>query len=511
MVETEASKEKFLLKVKKWLKDPQNLVLIGILLLALVLRLYYFFLTTNQPLWWDESEYMLKAKSFAFGTPDTGWWYGRPILFSVISSFFFKVGLGELGIRFLWVLVSLATVYLVFYLGKTLFNKKIGLIAALLASLSYIDLFYTLRLLVNLPEVFFALLAYALFVKVEFGQGSKKLIWAIIPIILIGVLIRFTVGLTIIVLLVFLLSIKGLKLLKEKEWYISILIGLLLFLPYGIYSWIKYGNPVYVIMSVLVGSTGQRAVGDTPFKIFIDYIKYLPSYTQIVLFIFFIIGLVVILFNLVILFDKIKSESSQKKNLFIIIAFLIPLIYFGFFVNHFEDRYLSLALPFIFIITAYGLFLAYNFIKIHINKIIALVFILGILLFGCYSMYTNSNAIITDKINSYSDLRDTGIWIKTNSLPTDAIISAAVPELTYYSERPTYHHADNLTGELSLITEKNVKFLVITSWEKSPDWTYEFFSKPGQFPLVHQSVSTYRGQQMFALVFWVNSSSTLQP
>ncbi|MBS3094483.1 glycosyltransferase family 39 protein [Candidatus Pacearchaeota archaeon] len=487
-------------KVFQWLKDNRNLILLSILVFAFAIRMYYFFMTTSQPLWWDEAEYMLKAKNIAFGTPDTGWWYGRPILFPVISALFLKIGLGEIGLRFLWVLLSVANVFLVYYVAKSLFNKRVGLISAAIISVSYIDLFYTFRLLVNLPEIFFVLLAYSFFVKYEFNKGSNKFVWAIIPILLIGALIRFTIGIALIILLIYLLITKGIKLFKEKNWYISFLLGVLCFLPYGIYSWIKYGSPLYVILSVLVGSTGQRSAIDTPFKIFMDYVKYLPAYTHWVLFIFFIVGLVFILFNLIFLFDLLKKDDTIKRNLFLILALVIPLIYFGFFVNHFEDRYLSMALPIMFILIAKGLDLFYEQIKKYSHYTLAMIIILGILLFGVYNMAIHSNAIIKDKINSYEDLRNVGLWIKENSSPNDAIVSAGMPEITYYSERSTFKHADNLSDQMALIKEKNAKYIILTNWERSPDWTYQFFSNQSEFTPVYQSVNQ-NGQQTYAIVF----------
>ena len=110
-------------KIKNWLKNPYNLALVGMLLLAFIIRLYYFFLTKSQPLWWDEAEYLVKAKNIAFGTPYTGWWEaGRPILFPVIASIFFKIGLGEIGLRFFYVLLSIFNILLIFLIIKRLFN-----------------------------------------------------------------------------------------------------------------------------------------------------------------------------------------------------------------------------------------------------------------------------------------------------------------------------------------------------------------------------------------------------
>ncbi|HLF54036.1 MAG TPA: hypothetical protein VI544_02545, partial [Candidatus Nanoarchaeia archaeon] len=98
-------------RVKKWLKNPYNLALIGVLVFAFAIRLYYFFVTRGQPLWWDEAEYMSTAKHWAFGVP-----YDlnpqRPPLFQFLAALSFIVGLGENFIKFTWTL--LPSVFLVF-------------------------------------------------------------------------------------------------------------------------------------------------------------------------------------------------------------------------------------------------------------------------------------------------------------------------------------------------------------------------------------------------------------
>ena len=75
-------------------------------------RVYYVFLTAHQPVWWDEAEYLVKAKALALGTPDTGFWAGRPPLMSLLLSGVFAIGLGELTIRVLLLAASQASVYL---------------------------------------------------------------------------------------------------------------------------------------------------------------------------------------------------------------------------------------------------------------------------------------------------------------------------------------------------------------------------------------------------------------
>src|SRR3989344_7032361 len=68
----EKRKEQLKEKIKSFFNDRYNFYLIFILIFAFIARIYYFFLTQNQALWWDEAEYMLKAKSFFFDIPITG-------------------------------------------------------------------------------------------------------------------------------------------------------------------------------------------------------------------------------------------------------------------------------------------------------------------------------------------------------------------------------------------------------------------------------------------------------
>jgi 4-amino-4-deoxy-L-arabinose transferase-like glycosyltransferase len=493
-------KERF----KNWLKNPYNLALIGILIFTLAIRLYFFSLTYHQALWWDEAEYMLKAKNIAFGTPDTGWWaVGRAIFFPVISSALFKIGFGEVSIRFLFVLMSFLNVLLVFLIARILFNERIALISSLLYSTFYLELFYTYRMLVDMPQIFFVLLGAFLFLKYFYNNGSKKLVWLVLPVLLLGTLIRFTVGVFIIVLLVFLLLIQGLQLFKKKEWYISAVIGVILFIPFMIYSYIKFHNPLYPITYILTASPVSRTPGNTPLNVFLQYIFYSPNYTGWVVFLLFLFGFLSIIFLIALGYDQLRRNLLCQKYFLLLLWVILPLIYFGFFVNHFEDRYIFIIFPAFFMISSIALDKIYSYAS-HYSKIIAALIIVAVVLFGCYTMLSQSNTIIKNKLDSYKNLKEVGIWIKQNSNPSDILLSPAVPEITYYSERAVYGDEENLTSELAKIKEKNVKYLVVTNWEKAPDWIYTYLSgNQTTFKPVYQSVSDFGGGKFFAVVFSV--------
>ncbi len=489
------------MKIKKWFKDPYNLALVGILVFAFCLRLYYFILTKNQPLWWDEAEYMLKAKHFAFGTPDTGWFSLRPLLLPLVGAVFFKIGIGELGIRISWLFISVANVFLIFLLGKELFNKKIGLLASFLYVPFYLDMFYANRILVDLPQIFFILLGALFLVKYCLSeQENKKFGYFIFPVLFLGALMRFTVGVFIITVAIFFILFYRLKILKKKELIISGVIGIFLFCPYLIYAWISYGNPFHAFVGAF---TAERSPKDTPIHVFMSYIKYFPHYTDWILTIIFLVGLIFILYNIFVRLGTKFTKNIQKFT-FLILWILIPMIYFGFFVNHFEDRYIFMIFPSVFLIIAFSLDLIMKNLKKH-NKALSLIFIILILCIGFYHMFTYSNFIIKAKLNTYNDLKNVGIWIKDHSNPNDIILAAGIPQITYYSERATYSHAKTLEQELQKIKNKKIKYLVVSNWERSPDWIYELLQKnQTYFTSAYISKTNHNGFQSFAIVLSPN-------
>ena len=54
-------------KLIDWFKDKYNLSLFLVIVFAVVIRIYYFIMAQNQPLWWDEAEYMVIAQGWASG------------------------------------------------------------------------------------------------------------------------------------------------------------------------------------------------------------------------------------------------------------------------------------------------------------------------------------------------------------------------------------------------------------------------------------------------------------
>ena len=112
-------------------KVKENKYLLSILALALILRLYQIF--RAESFWWDSYVYVAMAK-YMYSAGAMGFWEPfRALGWPFVLGFFWWLGLPILFVAdVLDVGLSLLAVYLLYLIGKKLFNEKVGLVAALI-------------------------------------------------------------------------------------------------------------------------------------------------------------------------------------------------------------------------------------------------------------------------------------------------------------------------------------------------------------------------------------------
>lgn len=113
-----------------------------VLILAFLLRL----VNLNQSLWWDEAINVFYARSSEFiwfvtkypigDFHPSGW-------FAVLWVWGHIFGFSEIAVRLPSVILGVATVGLIYLLGKELFNKKTGLVAAVLLAIAPLHIYYS--------------------------------------------------------------------------------------------------------------------------------------------------------------------------------------------------------------------------------------------------------------------------------------------------------------------------------------------------------------------------------
>jgi len=155
-------------------------LLIGILLLAFGINFYYFLLTKTQPLWWDEAVYMINASHLLTGFPSELYGSaGRSILEVFMWAFFYKIGLGfEVFFRFLHVIFMTASVWMIYWLGKEFFDEFVGLFAGFTASVFWVYVFTTSRIMPDNFGLFVFLVAMVFYYKGYLSKNpNPKYLW----------------------------------------------------------------------------------------------------------------------------------------------------------------------------------------------------------------------------------------------------------------------------------------------------------------------------------------------
>jgi 4-amino-4-deoxy-L-arabinose transferase-like glycosyltransferase len=253
----------------------------------------------------------------------------------------------------------------------------------------------------------------------------------------------------------------------------SVLFFFIGILPYFIYFNLSYGGLPFISTP----SYGFGTHGFTPFYVNVMptiFASMIPSITTSwifqVLLILFIAGLAYIVVNLFLGWDLIKKEHSLKSYAFLLAWMVVPFIFFSL-ISQAEDRYLFMVYPAMFMVACLVLFKCYDFIKKN-NKYAAIAFVLVILFLTAYAQISYGDQLVKFKASSYVQFRESGLWIKERSGPSDLILNSGVPENTYYSERNTTFYPENEADFDKFIVENRPRFMVLSRLEPSPQWTY---------------------------------------
>ncbi|MEM3112794.1 MAG: glycosyltransferase family 39 protein [Candidatus Pacearchaeota archaeon] len=483
-IEIERKKE----KLKTFLRDKHNLFFIFILIFAIVIRLYYFSLTKNQPLWWDEADYMAYAKNLA-GYP-THWIITDQHIsfFPYIASLFYRLNLSEIIMKFVLELIpSIAIVLLVYAICLILYkDKRIALISMFLSAVLYEILFNSFRFHVDIPALSIGLLAVYVFFKGYekkekiFGKIDPKLtIPLTVTLVALTYSIRRGYFLFGIFFLVYMLATKNFKeLIKDKYNWVSLLIAIIMLSVFE----------VFLFGASIGGAATKYYHGEIPinlssFDVFKVLFKNPYSKYFHVLFYSFYLGLILILIRIILLYRNIRKEefNDKKSDFFVIIVIFITMSYFIFFQRATEFGEVRWYLPFIlgsFIcISKSTLFIA-DYTK-ELNKFAPILIILLLIGYSGYYQLAEADFIIKNKKDTFSGIKEVSLYLKENSNPNDVIVSVAVPQPAYYAERKTFtpwelfkdEPEKNITSNFNITLEqfiskleerKDIKYIIIT-------------------------------------------------
>lgn len=458
-------------RVKNWLKDRNNLILILILVIAFGIRIYYFAQTTYQPLWWDEAAYGSLAKNHI-----SGLWDGtdtidrestiRPPLFSYIWAFLITVGSSEPLIRFLLEFIpSMLSVLLIYHVGKEFYNKQVGLVAAFTLSFLWIHLFYSLRLLTDVPALFFVLASLLYFAKATKADFNKKYFAISIAILSIGTLIRYPIGILFICYAVFLLLTHA-KLLRDPKAWMSGILGLLPLILFFLVNYFSSGSLFPSISSGYVSAVGESFA--------FSVLKYIPVYLNVLFFSAFIVGTLYALAELFLGYDQLKKSTRIKGHLLFTLLGVIFLGYFIFYLKGAEDRWLLPVATSLLMFVALGTDLARRTLAKYSSEKIAVIALILFLVAGTYMQMKTAHPLIENRKESFLQMRQGFEWIQLNT-PEDAIIlgNAIQVYTIYYAERMYLNLPQNATA----LHDLDADYLVVHAFTEQPSYINDYLTQ----------------------------------
>ena len=110
-------------------------MIVIVLLLSFLLRVIY--ISYPSEVWWDAATYMGMGK-YIYSLGHAGFFeIERPLIWPLVLGFFWKLNISMVWAgRVIELLLSTASVFLVYLIGSRVFNKKTGIIAAVFFSFS---------------------------------------------------------------------------------------------------------------------------------------------------------------------------------------------------------------------------------------------------------------------------------------------------------------------------------------------------------------------------------------
>ena len=496
---TDAIKNFFL----DWIKDNHNKIFLGIFLFAVIIRVYFFFKTLDQAVWWDAADYLTQAKYLA-GNLNFDYTFDphRPFFLALLWGILFRIGFGEITLRFTELLFSIAAIPAIYLVGKSLFNKKVGLISSFLLTIFWQHLFFSFRLMTEIPSLTFFIFAVYFFWEGYIKDRKKMLVWFAVFLSLSflsrgGALVMFAV------FPLFLLIKDKFKFLKNKQLWISAMIVFVFVSTFFVFIYFKEGvNPLSRFLSLTPDSDlggGGRFTNIMGIDGIFQYARFFPDYFGMILLVIFIISLLIVLFEVIINFDIIlkKTPKNLISTLFVIIWAGVPFIYNAVFVGHMEPRYILMAFPGFFMIISIGFLKMKKWFQGKEN--LGIFFVILILLLGAYFQLSQANQSIISKSDSYKEVKQAGEWLKENTLESSVIFTRSRPQIYYYSERKVYGILESKEEFETQLEEIKPNYLMISVFEGHPEWVYSY---PSEHNNTFTPVKVYsQGEQPVLVIY----------
>ncbi len=335
------------------------------ILLLILLGIELRVAVSNVPLWYDEGHSILVAiKNFPFGINDflfTKDYQHTPFYFYFLHFWLKIFGTNEIVTRLSSVIFGVATIPLTYIVGKKLYDRNVGLISALLVTVSPLMIYYSIEIRMYAAVTFLAVLSMNYLLDYEENPNKKNLVKLLltntfIPYLLIGGIV-FYIG-QIISYSIYLFVTQKENTEKIGKYFVYQLYQVILLVPYFVIAlyyavqrshFMMFHIPPFEFMHFLGNLQNYFAtrVG------MLFWVNYAPIYIN---FVFFIAVIIPIIYFINALIKAFKEKNSKLFMVFltVIISYGIILVSAVMRIIVIVPRYTIFIGPFIMILAAVG-------------------------------------------------------------------------------------------------------------------------------------------------------------
>ena len=402
-------------------KDRYPILIAVLMLLGLILRICKL---SSQSLWIDEGftiNAALQTLKHGFPLLESGFTYTGSLFHTYLISFFMLFSQDPIfPARLVSVIFGIFTIPLIYYLGKEIWNKKIGLITAILVTFSVWEIAWSRQARLYTQLQFFYLLSLLMFYKLLQNKTFKYLI--LTSLFTLVAILTHSLGFSLLLIFAIYLFVnyEDLKqllgkvkssLTRKHKLILCILLALsIILVSYLIFKTIKYYNYTFI----------------NYFTPYLYYIRF--SHVQ-----FFYAGLI----------GMLVSLREFKKSSLLILSYFIPFLVISFAVYLLHYRYLFFILPILFIFTSY---LIYK-ISIYFRKysLLAGVILLALIIINGF-IFIPKEQYSLETFTPQPDFKSAYEYVKANMQEDDVIIDAYPALGKIYLGKVDYGLKFSLTG-----------------------------------------------------------------
>jgi mannosyltransferase len=258
-----------LFAISDWIITHQAILLLALITgLGIFLR---FYTLGSESIWFDEAASIYSAKHplILMLMECVGGHRHPPLHFFILKIWIMLFGDSEVSVRSISAIFGVASIPLIFIIGKQLFSSRVGLIASFLLSVSVFAIYFSQEARSYAMLLFFTLLSFYLFIKIIVHRDTGKVYF--FAYFIANTLLVYThyFGLFVVAsqLSYFILTRRCLKINGRLFWYAQAATGIV-FLPWAVvfvvfsiprsFSW---GQPsLHDLLSTLASYSGY---GDT--------------------------------------------------------------------------------------------------------------------------------------------------------------------------------------------------------------------------------------------------------